>query len=112
VKRCRADLLLEPQGGEVNTNEWSYVCKRVATLDSGVFPQELKKRFFRFSLLPAGELEIRELDREPRLSFPSSDVTCQCLRVPDGMTNSIRVPYHSDNMHGDRLRVLHSAISD
>lgn len=97
LKRSRVTLLVEPQGVNIASIAWSEVCKQVAALDSGVFPQELKSRFFRFSLLPDGMLRIRELDPDTTLACPDS-ASCHCIRVPDGMTNSIRPPYHPGNM--------------
>lgn len=98
LARRREALLDKPEGADIGPSPWTEVCKQVSCLDNGVFPQEVKQRFIRFSLSSTGILKIRELDPDGSLSFPSANVRCLALRVPDGMTNAIRVPYHPGNM--------------
>ncbi len=86
-----------PEGAEPDSNLWTEVCKQVAELDKGVFPQELKQRFVRFSLQPEGGLRIRELDRDTTLSFPRGNIRCTTLTSGDGMTKTYRMPYCGDN---------------
>jgi hypothetical protein len=77
-------------------DQWRNVCLQAAKLDAGVFPQELKSRFVRFSVDVAGTLQIRELDRDQHLSFPKGNVPCTTVAMPDGMS-SYRMPYHPLN---------------
>lgn len=95
--RLGANTLPTPIGAEIPVNSWTSICKQVANLDYGVFPQELKLRFTRFSLLEDGSLRIRELEPDTKLSFPRGTVRCNTQTLPDGVTRSFRMPYLGQN---------------
>lgn len=97
LKRQGKAPLSAPEGVEPATDIWTEVCKQVAELDKGVFPQEIKQRFVRFSLQPEGSLRIRELERDTTLSFPHGNIRCTTLTLGDGMTKTYRMPYCGDN---------------
>lgn len=92
LQRLSATPLATPEGAELTPGPWAETCRRVVSLDAGVFPQETKSRFVRFSQTPEGTLQIRELDREFKLSFPST-AKCHAITSGDGMTRSFRMPY-------------------
>jgi hypothetical protein len=62
-------------------------------LDAGVFPQEIKSRFFRIEIQQAGELRIREIDRDQTLLFPAGEIKITANQMPGGMTKGYKVPY-------------------
>jgi hypothetical protein len=97
LKRLSVSPLPAPDGGAVGPGIWSEMCREVAALDNGVFPQEVNARFVRFSLSAAGSLLIRELDRDVKLSFPTTNTRCQTQTLGDGMTKSFRMPYLGEN---------------
>jgi hypothetical protein len=92
VKRSRITLL--PVGSDPSKpGIWREVCCQVAKLDAGVFPQEIKSRFFRIEIQQAGELRIREIDRDQTLLFPAGEIKITANQMPDGMTKGYKVPY-------------------
>jgi hypothetical protein len=97
LKRLSLPLLPAPEGAPVGPGIWSEMCREVAALDNGVFPQEVKARFVRFSLSTEGSLLIRELDRDMKLSFPPTNSKCHTHTLGDGMTKSFRMPYLEGN---------------
>jgi hypothetical protein len=92
MKRLSVATTSTTDGPGVQPSLWTDVCKRVASLDDGVFPQETKDSFIRFSQTAEGTLQIRELDRDFKLSFPST-AKCHAMTLGDGMTKSFRMPY-------------------
>jgi hypothetical protein len=97
LKRLGRSFLATPEGAEITTGVWAEMCKQVATLDLGIFPQELKIPFVRFTLTDTGSLKIREMDKDTQLSFPNDTVRCSTITSADGMTNSYRMPYAFGN---------------
>lgn len=97
LHRHRRSLLATPEGAEIAAGVWTEMCKAVTKLDLGVFPQELKAPFIRFSLTEAGTLKIREIEKDPLLSFPKVTVDCSTMTSADGMTISYRMPYAFGN---------------
>ncbi len=92
VKRARITLL--PDTGErPKAGTWKQICAAVANLDAGVFPQEVKSRFFRVDLVEGSKLRIREVDRDQKLSFPAGTAKVTVAETVDGMTKGYRMPY-------------------
>jgi hypothetical protein len=97
LKRLDRSLLLTPEGAEIIPGVWTEMCKQVAALDCGIFPQEIKLPFIRFRLTDTGALNIREIERDNQLSFPNGTVRCSTITSADGMTKSYRMPYALGN---------------
>jgi hypothetical protein len=97
LSRLGANTLETPVGAEIQPSAWASICKQVANLDYGVFPQELKQRFTRFSVLEDGSLRIRDLDPDTKLFFPKDPVRCYTQTLPDGVTKNFRMPYLGGN---------------
>jgi hypothetical protein len=97
LQRLGRLLLAAPEGAELASREWTEMCKSVTKLDLGVFPQELKAPFVRFTLTHSGTLKIREIEKDPLLSFPKGNVRCSTVTSADGMTASYRMPYAFGN---------------
>ena len=97
LKRLGRSHLAAPEGAEIIEGAWTEVCRNVAAFDSGVFPQELKDPFVRFSLNDEGKLKIREMEKDLLLSFPDGNVRCSTQISGDGMTKSYRMPYAFGN---------------
>lgn len=93
----RGIALMPDENVPANPGAWSAMCSRIASLDVGVFPQELKDRFFRFEINSAGALRIREMERDQKLSFPKGNIKCTTYEMPDGMTLTYRMPYFAGN---------------
>jgi hypothetical protein len=92
LQRLSMSPLSVPEGAASGPGPWTEMCKEAAALDSGVFPQEMKARFTRFSISDEGHLHIRELDRDNQLTFPPS-ARVRTRTLGDGMTTSFRMPY-------------------
>jgi hypothetical protein len=97
LKRLDRSPLATPEGAEITARVWTEMCKQVATIGLGIFPQEVKKPFVRFTLMETGGLKIRVLDKDPQLSFPKDPVRCTTITSGDGMTTSYRMPYAFGN---------------
>lgn len=97
LKRLGRTPLVTPEGAEIAAGVWAEMCKQVAALRQGILPQEVKASFVRFTLTETGGLKIREMDRDPQLSFPKDTVRCSTTTSADGMTQSYRVPYAFGN---------------
>jgi len=94
LQRLGRSPLAVPEGAETAAGgAWTEMCKAVTRFDAGIFPQELKLPFVRFTLTDTGNLKIREIDKDPQLSFPKHSVRCSTITSADGMTSSYRVPY-------------------
>jgi hypothetical protein len=96
AKRSRMTLL-PVENAPLQSGIWREICSGVAKLDTGVFPQEIKSRFFRVEIQPTGEFRIREIEKDQKLSFPQGNIKCTTIAMPDGMTKSYRVPYFAEN---------------
>ncbi len=97
LRRHNKPLPVALESARLSSGLWTEVCKQVADLDKGVFPQEQKQRFVRFFLDPQGNLMIRELERDGTLSFPPGSVRCVTQTSLDGMTKTYRMPYMLGN---------------
>jgi hypothetical protein len=91
VKRSRITLL--PGGNDPSTpGIWREVCCNVAQLDIGIFPNEVKSRFYRVDIQSAGEFRIREIERDQKLIFPKGNIKFKVNETIDGMTKSYQLP--------------------